>query len=395
MLALKSDAYAGTITGGGHINWHRFDSNKPWVTEGDSPLEYLIEYGMFLAKSATIVIAILLVIGAITASSRQRKSEKKGVLRITPLNDHFDDLRDELRRNLLGKDELELIHKQEKKQEKVEHKAEKLRLKHSKPGEDPVAAADTRKRRIYVLNFDGDIAAEAVSSLREEISAVLTMAEKIDEVVLRLESPGGMVHAYGLASSQLMRLKNQEIPLTICVDKVAASGGYMMACLADRLIAAPFAILGSIGVLVQLPNFYRVLKKNEIDYEIITAGEFKRTLTQFGEITKKAREKVQEDVDVMHQLFKNWVKEHRPSVDIDKIATGETWVGKQSLELNMVDALGTSDECILNLCEEADVFEVEFEIKKSIQDKLGAVLETSIGRVITQWIERSSPNKFQ
>ncbi len=395
MLALKSDAYAGTITGGGHINWHRFDSNKPWVTEGDSPLEYLIEYGMFLAKSATIVIAILLVIGAITASSRQRKSEKKGVLRITPLNDHFDDLRDELRRNLLGKDELELIHKQEKKQEKVEHKAEKLRLKHSKPGEEPVAAADTRKRRIYVLNFDGDIAAEAVSSLREEISAVLTMAEKIDEVVLRLESPGGMVHAYGLASSQLMRLKNQEIPLTICVDKVAASGGYMMACLADRLIAAPFAILGSIGVLVQLPNFYRVLKKNEIDYEIITAGEFKRTLTQFGEITKKAREKVQEDVDVMHQLFKNWVKEHRPSVDIDKIATGETWVGKQSLELNMVDALGTSDECILNLCEEADVFEVEFEIKKSIQDKLGAVLETSIGRVITQWIERSSPNKFQ
>ncbi len=395
MLALKSDAYAGTITGGGHINWHRFDSNKPWVTEGDSPLEYLIEYGMFLAKSATIVIAILLVIGAITASSRQRKSEKKGVLRITPLNDHFDDLRDELRRNLLGKDELELIHKQEKKQEKVEHKAEKLRLKHSKPGEEPVAAADTRKRRIYVLNFDGDIAAEAVSSLREEISAVLTMAEKIDEVVLRLESPGGMVHAYGLASSQLMRLKNQEIPLTICVDKVAASGGYMMACLADRLIAAPFAILGSIGVLVQLPNFYRVLKKNEIDYEIITAGEFKRTLTQFGEITQKAREKVQEDVDVMHQLFKNWVKEHRPSVDIDKIATGETWVGKQSLELNMVDALGTSDECILNLCEEADVFEVEFEIKKSIQDKLGAVLETSIGRVITQWIERSSPNKFQ
>ncbi|MSR12127.1 MAG: protease SohB [Gammaproteobacteria bacterium] len=358
-------------------------------------MEYLIEYGMFLAKSATIVIAILLVIGAITASSRQRKSDKKGVLRITPLNDHFDDLRDELRRNLLGKDELKLIHKQEKKQEKAELKAEKLRLKHSKPGEEPVAAADTRKRRIYVLNFDGDIAAEAVSSLREEISAVLTMAEKIDEVVLRLESPGGMVHAYGLASSQLMRLKNQEIPLTICVDKVAASGGYMMACLADRLIAAPFAILGSIGVLVQLPNFYRVLKKNEIDYEIITAGEFKRTLTQFGEITQKAREKVQEDVDVMHQLFKNWVKEHRPSVDIDKIATGETWVGKQSLELNMVDALGTSDECILNLCEEADVFEVEFEIKKSIQDKLGAVLETSIGRVITQWIERSSPNKFQ
>lgn len=361
---------------------------------------------MFLAKAATIVIAIILVLGAITAAGRHKKGDRKGALRITQLNEHFDDLREELRRNVLDKDELKLLHKEEKKQEKAELKANKQRLKletqqaqksESQPGEDAAAssAIAIRKKRIYVLNFDGDVAAEAVSSLREEISAVLTMAEKMDEVVLRLESPGGMVHAYGLASSQLMRLKSQEIPLTICVDKVAASGGYMMACLADRLVAAPFAILGSIGVLVQLPNFHRVLKKNAIDYEIITAGEFKRTLTQFGEITQKARDKVQEDVDVMHQLFKSWVKEHRPVVDIDKIATGETWVGKQSIELNMVDELGTSDECILALCSDADVFEVEYEIKKSIQDRLGSVLEASIGRVVTNWIEKSSPNKFQ
>lgn len=361
-------------------------------------MEYLIEYGMFLAKAATIVIAIILVIGAITATGRQKKIERKGALRITQLNEHFDDLRDELRKNVLDKAELKHLHKEEKKQAKAEHKASKQRLKQGgkvNPGDEPATEINTRKKRIYVLNFDGDIAAEAVSSLREEISAVLTMAETTDEVVLRLESPGGMVHAYGLASSQLMRLKTQQIPLTICVDKVAASGGYMMACLADRLVAAPFAILGSIGVLVQLPNFHRVLKKNEIDYEIITAGEYKRTLTQFGEITKKARDKVQEDVDEMHQLFKNWVKEHRPIVDIDKIATGEVWVGKQSIELKMVDELGTSDECISVLCSEADVFEVEFEIKKSLQDKLGAVLEASIGRIVTNWIEKSAPHKFQ
>lgn len=361
-------------------------------------MEYLIEYGMFLAKAATIVIAIILVIGAITASGRNRKADRKGALRITQLNEHFDDLRDELRKNLLDKIELKQLHKDEKKQAKAEHKASKQRLKQASkapPAEESATDNNARKKRVYVLNFDGDIAAEAVSSLREEITAVLTMAEKTDEVVLRLESPGGMVHAYGLASSQLMRLKSQEIPLTICVDKVAASGGYMMACLADRLVAAPFAILGSIGVLVQLPNFHRVLKKNEIDYEIITAGEYKRTLTQFGEITKKARDKVQEDVDEMHQLFKNWVKEHRPVVDIDKIATGEVWVGKQSIALNMVDELGTSDECITLLCTDADVFEVEFEIKKSIQDKLGAVFEASIGRIITNLIEKSAPHKFQ
>ena len=180
-----------------------------------------------------------------------------------------------------------------------------------------------------MLNFKGDISANAVISLREEITATLSMAEEQDEVLLRLESPGGMVHAYGLASSQLLRIKNDKIPLTICVDKVAASGGYMMACLADRLVAAPFAMIGSIGVLVQVPNFYRVLKKHDVDYEMISAGEYKRTLTTFGEITKKGKEKVQEDVQVIHDIFKQWVKDHRPSVDIEKISTGEVWVGRR------------------------------------------------------------------
>lgn len=364
-------------------------------------MEFLIEYGMFLAKAATIVIAIIIVVGAVASSGRHKKSDKKGSLRITQLNDHFDDLREELRRNVLDKVQFKQLQKDEKKQAKAEQKAAKAKLK-NKPadaqdkveGEDAGVAED-RKKRVYVLNFDGDIAAEAVSSLREEISAVLTMAQQPDEVVLRLESPGGMVHAYGLASSQLMRIKNAGIPLTICVDKVAASGGYMMACLADRLVAAPFAIIGSIGVLVQIPNFHRVLKKNEVDFEIITAGEFKRTLTQFGEITQKARDKVQEDVDVMHQIFKTWVKEHREVVDIDKIATGETWIGQQALDLKMVDELSTSDECIVSLCDDADVYEVEFEIKKTIQDKLGAVMEASIGRILTNFIDKSTLNKYQ
>jgi len=358
-------------------------------------LEFLIDYGMFLAKAATIVIAIVFVFGTIAASGRHRKGERKGSLKITQLNDHFDDLRDELRRNVLDKTELKQLHKEEKKRDKAEQKALKAKLK-SKSVDSTTAETDNeRKKRVFVLNFDGDIAAEAVSSLREEITAVLTMAEARDEVVLRLESPGGMVHAYGLASSQLMRIKNKQIPLTICVDKVAASGGYMMACLADRIVAAPFAIIGSIGVVMQLPNFHRVLKKHGVDYEMITAGEFKRTLTQFGEITQKARDKVQEDVDTMHGLFKSWVKDHRESLDIDKIATGETWVGQQALELNMVDELGTSDECILAYSEDADIYEVEYEIKKSIQDKLGTVFEASVGRLLTNFIEKSSPNKFQ
>ena len=364
-------------------------------------MEYLIQYGMFLAKAATIVVAIVIVLGAVAASgNRQRKSGRKGQIKVTHLNEHYDDLKDTLRHSVLAKEQLKQVHKSEKKQAKLEAKeqakSDKEAAKHADAVTDPESGESTqRKKRVYVLTFTGNIAADEVTSLREEITAVLTLAEPSDEVVLRLESPGGMVHAYGLASSQLLRIKSRQIPLTICVDKVAASGGYMMACLADRLVSAPFAIIGSIGVLVQLPNFHRVLKKNDIDYEIISAGEFKRTLTQFGEITQKGRDKVQEEVETMHDIFKAWIKDHRPSVDIDKIATGETWVGTQAKERYMVDEIKTSDECIVSACETADVYEVEYELPKSLQDKIGGAFQGTVEKLFVNWIGKSTNNHFQ
>lgn len=359
-------------------------------------MEYLIQYGMFLAKVATVVVAIIIVLGTVVAlSSRQKRGGKKGFIKVTQLNEHIEEMRDVLRHSVLDKDQLKLTHKAEKKLAKVEQKEKKEKLKKEKAGGDQEDKESDRKKRVYVLNFMGDMAAEAVASLREEITAILSLAEVRDEVLLRLESPGGMVHAYGLASSQLQRIKNENIPLTICVDKVAASGGYMMACLADRLVAAPFSIIGSIGVLVQIPNFHRVLKKNEVDYEIISAGEYKRTLSTFGEITQKSRDKVQKDVETIHDIFKQWVKDHRPSVDIDKISTGETWVGIQAIERNMVDEIKTSDECIIEACESADVFEVEFEIPKSLQDKLGSVFQGVVEKLFSNIFEKSTTNKYQ
>jgi serine protease SohB len=361
-------------------------------------LEYLIQYGMFLAKAVTIVVAIIIVVGAIAASgNRQRKTGKKGQIKVTHLNEHFDDMKDTLRHSVLEKEQLKQVHKDEKKQAKLESKERTKAGKEAakKSAEDGEESSQQRKKRVYVINFDGNISADEVSSLREEITAILTLAEPQDEVILRLESPGGMVHAYGLASSQLLRIKSKQIPLTICVDKVAASGGYMMACLADRLVSAPFAIIGSIGVLVQLPNFHRVLKKHDVDYEIISAGEFKRTLTQFGEITQKGRDKVQEEVETMHDIFKAWIKEHRPSVEIDKIATGETWVGTQAKERYMVDEIKTSDDCIVTACEEADVYEVEYELPKSLQDKIGGAFQGTVEKFFSNWIGKSTTNTFQ
>jgi serine protease SohB len=204
-----------------------------------------------------------------------------------------------------------------------------------------------------------------------------------------------MVHAYGLAASQLQRIKDARVPLTICVDRVAASGGYMMACLADRIVAAPFAIIGSIGVVIQLPNFHKILKKNEVDYEVISAGEYKRTLSTFGEITEKGRAKVQEDVEAIHGIFKQWVKSHRPSVDIDAVATGETWVGMQAQQRYLVDDLSTSDEVLVAVCQDADVYEVSYKIKQSLQERFSAVVEASFSRAVAKLIAADRTKNFQ
>ena len=359
-------------------------------------MEFLSEYGMFLAKAVTIVFAIIVLI-SVAASSGQRgkKTGKRGAIKVTRLNEHFEELREAVREAVLDKESLKTVHKGEKKQAKLEQKELKAARKKDKSSEESNTGPGHEKKRVYVLNFKGNIAADAVVCLREEISAILSLATPADEVVVKLESPGGMVHAYGLASSQLLRLKNAKVPLTICVDKVAASGGYMMACLADKLVAAPFAIIGSIGVIVQLPNFHRVLKKHDVDYEMISAGEYKRTLTTFGEITDKGREKVQEDVQTIHDIFKTWVKYHRPSVDIDKVATGETWLGSQAKEKYMVDDIRTSDECILQACDLAEVFEVEYEVRKSIQDKLGNVLENSFEKVLSRFFTQSRNDIYQ
>ena len=341
---------------------------------------------MFLAKAVTIVISIGIVVGLISsAGQKNRKGDKKGSIKVSRINEHIDELRDALRDSVLDKDQLKAIEKIEKKKAKDQEKKKKKLI-----GEE-----DTKVKRYFVLNFEGNIAADAVASLREEITAVLSMATDSDEVILRLESPGGMVHAYGLASSQLLRIKNQKIPLTICVDKVAASGGYMMACLADKLVAAPFAIIGSIGVLVQLPNFHRVLKKYDVDYEMISAGEYKRTLSHFGEITDKGKDKVQEDVENIHNIFKDWVKTYRPSVEIDSIATGETWVGTQAKDRYMVDEIKTSDECVIEACETSEVYEIEFEIKKSLQVRLASLLEESADRLLNRWFGKSNNDIYQ
>ncbi|ELQ6134994.1 protease SohB [Cronobacter dublinensis] len=338
------------------------------------------EYGLFLAKIVTVVVAIAIVITLI-ANLTQRKKAQRGELRVTRLGEEYKEMKEEVAAALLDPHQHKQWHKNQKKKNKQEAKAAQARAKRGE-------AAPAGKPTLYVLDFKGSIDAHEVSALREEVTAVLAVAKPQDEVLLRLESPGGVVHGYGLAASQLQRLRERQIPLTVAVDKVAASGGYMMACVANNIVAAPFAIIGSIGVVAQIPNFNRLLKRNDIDIELHTAGQYKRTLTLLGENTEEGREKFREDLNETHQLFKTFVHSMRPSLDIDAVATGEHWYGVQAQEKGLVDKISTSDDLIIARMQERDVVSLRYMQRKRLMDRFTGSAAQSLDRLLLRWWQR-------
>ena len=340
--------------------------------------DILTGYGIFILEILTILLLILAIVGLVI-SYRQHNKSKIGELEIKDLSEEFDHQVRVLRDFNLSEEELKQQAKAEKKAEKQKAKKRKEKLK---KGE---TLDDEKKSCVYVLDFHGDISASETTALREEISAILNVATPEDEVLLRLESPGGIVHDYGFAASQLSRLKQKGIKLTIAVDKVAASGGYMMACVADKIVSAPFAVIGSIGVVAQIPNVHRLLKKYDVDVDVMTAGEFKRTVTVLGENTEKGKQKFQQELEETHQLFKQFVSQNRPCVDIDKIATGEHWFGQQAIDLKLVDEISTSDDLILEKIKEKHVVSVKYRLKKSLIKKLGRQAEESAVNIIHRY----------
>ena len=346
-------------------------------------MEYIYEYGLFLAQAVTFVAAIVLVAASLVAIGQRQKAEQhEGHIEVRDLNEKYRQIGDSIQHMVVEADELKVLKKAQKKADK--QLAKQARKKSGKPAE----SGGERRKRLYVLNFEGDLKASAVDNLREEISAVLPQIVAGDEMLVKVESPGGLVHSYGLAASQLRRIRDAQVPLTIAVDKVAASGGYMMACVANQIVAAPFAVLGSIGVLAQLPNFHRLLQKNNIDFELFTAGEYKRTVTMFGENTDKGREKFLEDIEETHELFKDFVSSNRPALDIARVATGEVWYGSKALEVGLVDALQTSDAFVQQRLADWDVFEVKFVHKKNWQEKLGLAAEGALEKAFLKIWQR-------
>lgn len=362
--------------------------------------EFFLEYGMFLLKALTFVLAVALTFIAIFATaSRSRDSGapgREGRIEIKNYNERLEDLQDALSFSLLDPAQQKEAEKDKKAKRKAEKKEAKAAAKKAKKqrGSGETILPENKKARLYVMDFDGDIRASEVDKLRREITAVLTTATPEDEVLVRLESGGGMVTSYGLAASQLDRIRDKKIPLTICVDKVAASGGYMMACVADKLVAAPFAVLGSIGVVAQIPNVHRLLKDLKIDVELLTAGKYKRTLTVLGENTEEGRAKFIEDIERIHGQFKDYVSHRRPQLDIEKVATGEIWSGQDTLDLNLADVLSTSDQYLIDACEEREVLVLTYKEKKGLMDRLSVGIQTTIDGVLMKWIDRLVKSRY-
>jgi serine protease SohB len=353
-------------------------------------LEFLTEYGLFLAKIVTFVVAALVVISVIMSAAQKDRGdhEGEGELKIRKLNEKYEKLRETIQSRLMSDHQRKLFQKARKKAQKAEKKAAKA----AKNTDEQ----DDSRGRVYVLDFDGDIKASDTDPLRRAITAVLSIADpEKDEVVIRLESGGGLVHSYGLAAAQLDRIRSKGLRLTACVDKVAASGGYMMACVADRIVASPFAILGSIGVVAQLPNFHRFLKKNDVDFEVLTAGEHKRTMTIFGENTDKGRQKFLEDLEDTHGLFKEYVSERRPDLDIAAVANGDIWFGKRALEVKLIDEIKTSDEYLIEACDRADVVSVAYQRKRTLPEKLGLATSSALEHTVWKVLGAFRNQKFQ
>lgn len=331
--------------------------------------DFLFNYGLFAAKIITLTFIIL---GAVLifVSAFSQRAESGESIEVEKINDQLDMIRETLEEAMLSKAELKTLKKERKKEEK-------LALKKAKSDPD----SNTETKRLFVLRFEGDLEASEVTSLRNGITAILSVATPKDAVLVILESAGGYVHHYGLAASQLQRIRQRNIPLTASIDLVAASGGYMMAAVANHIIAAPFAVVGSIGVLAQIPNFNRLLKKYDIDIEQHTAGEYKTTLTMLGENTPKAREKFKEELEDTHNLFKTFVQKNRPQLNIELLATGEHWYGSRALELKLIDEVCSSDDYLMHKSKDCDIFEISYVIHQGFIDKVIAAVQSTTAKL--------------
>lgn len=350
-------------------------------------MEFLADWGLFAVKLVTVLVFVFLLVSLLISLAMQAKAHNqddkdKIKFKFTNLFNFYKDNVDKLDAAI---DEFDESKSDKEKKAYLKQKAKALKTEPQKLREEKTerikkaeAQGEFCPEHLYVIDFDGDARASQVDELTSKVNLILAKATDKDEVIIKLTSPGGVVNGYGLCASQLERIRNKGINLVACVDTVAASGGYMMACVASKIVAAPFSYVGSIGVVAQIPNFNKVLKNHDVEYEQVTAGKYKRTLTMFGENTPEARDKFKQEITLIHNRFKAIVAKYRTKLDIENIATGEYWLAEDAKELNLVDQISTFDEYLQNRLDFTKVCAIKISIdkdeKKSLKDILKKLL---------------------
>lgn len=220
---------------------------------------------------------------------------------------------------------------------------------------------------VFVIDYVGSMMASEVVYLTAKIDAIILKSNKDDEVVINITSPGGAVSGYGLVASQIKRLKTAGLKITATVDTVAASGGYMAAVVSDEIIAAPFAMVGSIGVVANVMIYEELLKNIGIQTNVYTSGDSKRTVVPSRVPNAEEEAKLEAQLEEIHSRFKDHVLSFRPDIDEDKVFTGQAFLAADAINFGLVDKIGTSDELLLNLYKDGHrLIEVQFIIEENI-----------------------------
>lgn len=222
---------------------------------------------------------------------------------------------------------------------------------------EQAGAKAEKLKPLAVLTFVGDIGAKQYKSFGQLIDEVIINKSEIDEVVVVVNSPGGAVSPYGNVYSQMERVRDAGLKLTVCIDVVAASGGYLMSLPAHKIIAAPFSMVGSVGVMAFVPNLRGLLEDYNINPRTFTAGKYKRTVSLTDEATEEEVEKFKQQLNAIHRLFLEAVKKYRKDVKMEVVETGEHWTARESVELGLglVDDIATSQQYLLEANRDRDL----------------------------------------
>ncbi|MDP3296608.1 MAG: signal peptide peptidase SppA [Thermodesulfovibrionia bacterium] len=210
----------------------------------------------------------------------------------------------------------------------------------------------------YVLTLTHIPIGEKVGIIRVE-GVILDSRDVIDElktyakdssikaVVIRIDSPGGAVAPAQEIYKEIVKLKKEK-KVVASMGSVAASGGYYIACPADKIVANPGTLTGSIGVIMEIPNIEGLMKKIGVETKVIKSGKHKDIASMFKSMTEEERKILQSVLDDVHDQFIRAVSEGRNMKyeNIKELADGRIFTGKKAKELGLVDTLGNLDDAV-------------------------------------------------